>query len=333
MDVDPDAGLRFAQDPRTWMDNLSTFGLGHDDRRDFLVRRCYLNPNGSKTITRSSELERFSFGRFRAFMTRSGLEVIDCPPLTQQGKNAADIRMVIDIVDALGHTTHFDEFVLLSGDADFVPLLQRIRSFDRRTLVASSSQTANVYRSITDHFVDEQSLIALTNPSADTTDVERGAEDTASPEDPHLPIFPKSKEELADLRQRAAELTLEEVAASSTPVMLSNLGQTLRNELGNETIRQTRWLGAGTMRSAISGPATSHLRFSQHCVWDPERHDEPAMEFILNDWPPSINEFCTVTGMPSLFARDTMLCSVNLRIWPREESLAWRKLRDQSGIR
>jgi uncharacterized LabA/DUF88 family protein len=52
--------------------------------------------------------------------------VIDCPPLTSQNKNGADIRMVMDILDALNHQTRFNEFILLSSDADFTPLLTRL---------------------------------------------------------------------------------------------------------------------------------------------------------------------------------------------------------------
>jgi len=48
--------------------------------------------------------------------------------------------MAIDIVEALTHSTNFDEFVIFSADADFTPVLRRIREHDRQTLVVSSSR-------------------------------------------------------------------------------------------------------------------------------------------------------------------------------------------------
>ena len=62
-----------------------------------------------------------SFPFVRHHFLRAGFEVVDCPPLTAQLKNSADIRMVMDVRDILTHDTYFDEFVILSADADFTP--------------------------------------------------------------------------------------------------------------------------------------------------------------------------------------------------------------------
>ena len=52
-----------------------------------------------------------SFPFVRHHFLRAGFEVIDCPPLTAQLKNSADIRMVMDVRDVLNHDTYFDEFI------------------------------------------------------------------------------------------------------------------------------------------------------------------------------------------------------------------------------
>jgi hypothetical protein len=75
---------------------------------------------------------------------------VDCPPLTARGKNAADIVMVMDIIDALEHSTKFEEFIILSGDADFTPVLSRLRAHDRRTAIFADSRTAASYRAVSD---------------------------------------------------------------------------------------------------------------------------------------------------------------------------------------
>lgn len=155
--TDPRAAERFARDPLSWIAWLerSAEPDGGDEpaedlaarrpRRRILVRRCYLNPQ--------------AFNRYRAFFIRSGFEVIDTPPLTGQGKTSADVHMVLDLVDALQHPTRFDEFVVFSGDADFTPLLLRLRKHDRRSVVLAIGYAAGAYRAACDHLIDQEVFV------------------------------------------------------------------------------------------------------------------------------------------------------------------------------
>ena len=102
-----------------------------------------------------------SFPFVRHHFLRAGFEVVDCPPLTAQLKNSADIKMVMDVLDFLKHQTYFDEFVLLSGDADFTPVLHRLRAHARRTVVYANDHTATPYTAISDGEVREADLINL----------------------------------------------------------------------------------------------------------------------------------------------------------------------------
>jgi len=121
-------------------------------RRDILLRRCYLNPEG---CVKSSSL----FQTYRSYFTLAAYQVIDCPPLTKGGKASTDIHMVMDIIDAINHPTRFDEFILLSSDADFTPVLMRLRSHDRRTTVIKGDDTSKVYKNSCDQFIDEYKFI------------------------------------------------------------------------------------------------------------------------------------------------------------------------------
>ena len=123
--LDPAAAEAFAGAPGRW---LAALGTGSDsdgefDRR-FLVRSCYLNPS--------------VFAQFRPNFTRAGFRVVDCPSLTQQGKSSADINLVLDVVDALGAPARYDEFVIVSADADFTPVALRCRADDRRVTVLTA---------------------------------------------------------------------------------------------------------------------------------------------------------------------------------------------------
>ena len=89
-----------------------------------------------------------SFPFVRHHFLRAGSEIVDCPPLTAQLKNSSDIRMVMDIRDLLNHDTYYDEFIILSGDADFTPVLHRLRAHARRTIIYANDYTAVPYTAI-----------------------------------------------------------------------------------------------------------------------------------------------------------------------------------------
>ena len=91
-------------------------------------------------------------------LVHAGFDVVDCPPLARGGKNAADIRIVIDAMTLLEHRSRFDEFVIASGDSDFTPLLQRLRTEDRRTTIVSPGFLATAYAASADRVVDYDAL-------------------------------------------------------------------------------------------------------------------------------------------------------------------------------
>lgn len=147
--LDAAAANRFAVNPQcwlSWLEKLAYPALGATDfRRDLLIRYCYLNPVSS--------------ARYRAYFTRAGFHVVDCPPLTAAGKNSADIHIVIDVLDILGHPTRFDEVILLSADADYTPVMLRLRAHDRRTVIITSGPSARAFRAACDHVVGEDAFI------------------------------------------------------------------------------------------------------------------------------------------------------------------------------
>ena len=155
------AAQAFGRNPDAWLRFFET-GMhaqqpGSDlppAPRSILMRRCYLNPEGYIDPARTDRptdihepAERSGatpvhFRGFRGFFTRAGFSVIDCPRLTRGIKNSADIVMAMDIMDALAHPTRFEEFIILSADADFTPVLVRLREYDRRTSVYANRLAA-----------------------------------------------------------------------------------------------------------------------------------------------------------------------------------------------
>jgi hypothetical protein len=149
--LDEDAAEKFASNPAHWLKWLEEGMPGLADqgktseKRDILIRQCYLNPRG--------------FQQYRPYFTRSAFSVVDCPSLTSQGKNSADIYMVMDILDTLTHPTHFDEFIILSGDTDFMPVMLRLREYDRRTTILSAGPAAAAFLAAANLIISEDVFI------------------------------------------------------------------------------------------------------------------------------------------------------------------------------
>ncbi len=67
-----------------------------------------------------------------------GVELIHLFRSTSSGKNASDIRLVIDAVDLL-YSSPVDTFVIVSSDSDFVPLTSKLRSAGKTVIGAGRS--------------------------------------------------------------------------------------------------------------------------------------------------------------------------------------------------
>ena len=146
-ELDPAAARAFATNPSAlvaWLEGGGEDWTGLFERR-FLVKNCYLNP----------EVHR----KYRSYFASAGFRVVDCPSLTRQGKSAADIHLVLDVVDSLEHRTRFDEYIICSADADFTPLMARIRSHDRRTVMIAAGPASSAYQAVCDQTLPAMQLV------------------------------------------------------------------------------------------------------------------------------------------------------------------------------
>jgi hypothetical protein len=206
-----------------------------------------------------------SFPFVRHHFLRGGFEVIDCPPLTAQLKNSSDIRMVMDIRDYLTHDTYFDEFIILSGDADFTPVLHRLRAHARRTVIFANDFTAAPYTAISDGEVRESDLIALILGNELPRDAAVG----------ERLVMPSAKSE--DIRREILTEVVACVRAASAPVPLEALAERAVRALGHEKTIGTGWAGAGSFRELLRQQLPGEIRLSNeppYLAFDPKRHGE-----------------------------------------------------------
>lgn len=72
---------------------------------------------------------------------------------SNQGKNYADLKITIDVLNSMYTNNNIDEFILMSNDKDMTPLLNTVRLNKRK---ASIITTGNEYNNALCEFADEQ---------------------------------------------------------------------------------------------------------------------------------------------------------------------------------
>ena len=318
--VQPAAAERFARQPNEWIRRLTEsleIPVGHDPqaRRRLLVRRCYLNPNWYQT--------------YRHAFLRAGFEIVDCPPVTAQGKTSTDIHMVLDIIELLQHETRYDEFIVLSADADFTPVLRKLRRYDRRTSVLAIGFPSAAYQASADLLIDERLFIeqalglsadladpglALPAVGAVPPDSPASLEDAAGPAanipaDPGAPRS-ASSDDLARIGQRIHQL----VAQAPMPVAAGPLALRLRNEFSPLL---DQWNGHGTFKPFFRSLGLAPLVWlngsggrvadpAHHSLDNPAAADADAHAERDNRWAGQeavlavAREVCGLTGAPLL---------------------------------
>ncbi|HZT47440.1 MAG TPA: NYN domain-containing protein [Hyphomicrobiaceae bacterium] len=273
-----EAAKRFAKDASVWLRGIETGRLitatnasFADTKRRIVMNRCYGNPVPRRnTHDNSTDMNSFPFVRHH--FLRAGFEVIDCPPLTAQLKNSSDIRMVMDVRDYLTHETYFDEFIILSGDADFTPVLHRLRAHARRTVIFANDFTAAPYTAISDGEVRESDLIAFIH----------GGEVTIETREKPAVLSPSARSD--EIRREIMAEVAAVVRASATPVPLEALADRALRALGHEKTIGTGWAGAGTFRELLRQQLPPEIRLTAeppYLAYDPRRHGEDARAAAL----------------------------------------------------
>ncbi len=98
-------------------------------RRNYLQKRVYWNSHAE---------------RHRALFEAHGFEAILVGKFSGL-KNSADIRMAMDVVEATYARPEIKEFILLTGDSDFVPVLERLRQKAKSTAVVVTEHRPNIH--------------------------------------------------------------------------------------------------------------------------------------------------------------------------------------------
>ncbi len=328
--LDPVAAEAFATNPAHWLSELESASDSEGEfTRRFLVRACYLNPS--------------RFSQFRPNFTRAGFQVVDCPSLTQQGKSSADINLVLDAVDALAASTHYEEFVIVSADADFTPLALRCRAADRRVTIITASPAASAYRAVADSVVTADDLADLVTMTASALSEEQTEPAPAAPKAASTPAptatstpapAASSSSVTVSGSPAARKAVLQRVRSADRPVPLGTIAQVAQK--ADPGLPESKWAGAGGLLPWLERtlPELGTSSRPPGYVWDPKRFGEADLPGAVTDTDPSAlqRQVVTVTDIPGLSPANYRVLltalAADLKTHPFDRAETSRRVRD-----
>ncbi len=118
-----------------WLAWLEDGGFDGNKRRKFLLKRVYWNSGVQK---------------FKSAYEARGFEVMLCDRYHGLA-NSVDVQMAIDIIEATYEYPRIDEYILITRDTDFVPVLKRLREKQKRTAFMVNEAKLNVHTTYHQH--------------------------------------------------------------------------------------------------------------------------------------------------------------------------------------
>jgi hypothetical protein len=109
-----------------------------------------------------------SVNQFQTDLYRLGLDLVHVFAKRQQSrvKNAVDVKMAVDAVEAIWTLPHVTTFVIVSGDRDFIHVLKTLRRHGKTVVGVSPDQSVSEdFASLCDRFVRYGALFASYGPA------------------------------------------------------------------------------------------------------------------------------------------------------------------------
>ena len=123
---------------------------------------------GNAAIRRAyADWSKERFRRHQEDLALNGVDLIQVARFGLQQKNAADIRMAVDAMEALITHPDIGVYVLVAGDGDYSPLVQRLREFGKRVVgVGTEASASRRLVSVCSEYRYWATLVAAVDPAA-----------------------------------------------------------------------------------------------------------------------------------------------------------------------
>lgn len=99
---------------------------------------------------------------YRESLLNYGIELIEKPSLNTEGKNGADIKLTIDAVETAITNENINTFAIVSGDSDFLSLIQKLRENGKYVIILSGEAfTSKLIIKNCDEFISYEIIASI----------------------------------------------------------------------------------------------------------------------------------------------------------------------------
>lgn len=196
-----------------------------------------------------------SISKIASELASNSFELIHIPA---SRKDSSDMSMVAHGVELIFQYPHIERYVLITGDADFRPLLLSLRKYGKQTLIICDvkSNASEDLLKMADEYLDYREIIAEDDVSSEDTSDEETKEDSKTKE---IVLDRKmSKQQAFELLEEAVSIMITEKAGKPVPIGAVKIRIKLLNAAFDE-----RKLGFRTWKSFVSKAVQeTHVRYA-----------------------------------------------------------------------
>jgi len=104
---------------------------GHEFKIQLVLERLL---EKGRIIVKKAYCDWTRYREYRQQFHEAAIELIEIPKKALSGKNSADIRMVVDVMDLAAAKEHIDTFAMVTGDSDFSPLVSKLKENNKEVI-------------------------------------------------------------------------------------------------------------------------------------------------------------------------------------------------------
>ncbi|MGY1708364.1 NYN domain-containing protein [Geodermatophilus sp. SYSU D00758] len=123
---------------------------------------------GNAAVRRAyADWSKPQFGRYQEDLGLNGVDLVQVKRFGVQQKNAADIRMAVDAMETLMVHPDVEVFMLVAGDGDYSPLVQKLREFGKTVVgVGTEASASRRLVAVCSEYKYWATLVAAVDPRA-----------------------------------------------------------------------------------------------------------------------------------------------------------------------
>src|ERR1700681_2860249 len=106
-------------------------------------------------------------------MAENAVQMVQRIPSPRGDKNGADINLALDALEMAFTHTHVNAFAIVSGDSDFIPLVNKLKEYGKTVFVVGGKAfTSTILQQNCHEFISFESLLSDTSVTASVAALE-----------------------------------------------------------------------------------------------------------------------------------------------------------------